>query len=380
MVTTTRQQRPQQWMSSADTVARVRALVPLVDLMRHDGVGFSRANHRALKAQCFSPDHDDSNPSLFVWEDEQTFRCFGCGVNGNVIDYVCIRDRLGSPHDKAVFPRALAVLGATDHTMLRQVQPLPPPPPREIEPTEEEYASVALAGDFYREALPFRADALAYLRKRGVGADLAQQLGLGYGRRGLLAALERAGINPQAALDIGLLFSESGDMSTSVRERMFGRVIIPDRAPSGRVRWLTGRAIRSNAARPYLNVKKSKPLFGQEQLVPGTTDIAVVEGPFDWLATQVASIAAVALLGQVTVGQMELLKEYRRVYLMLDADDAGDQMSEKIQKALGASAVPVALPDGAKDVGDVISADPTNGAYLLNRLVRQAAQGALRAA
>ena len=105
-----------------------------------------------------------------------------------------------------------------------------------------------------------------------------------------------------------------------------------------------------------------------------------MEGPFDWLATQVASIAAVALLGQVTLGQIEQLKRYRRVYLLLDADNAGDEMSEKIQKEIGASAVPVALPDGAKDVGDIISADPTNGAYLLNRLVREAASAVQHAA
>ncbi len=41
-----------------------------------------------FEGRCLAPDHEDRTPSMSVKLDTQTFRCFGCGAHGDVIDLV----------------------------------------------------------------------------------------------------------------------------------------------------------------------------------------------------------------------------------------------------------------------------------------------------
>ena len=360
-------------MSGAETAAAVRALVPLDQLMRHDGVRLTRSSERTLMGKCFAPDHEDRAPSLVVYIDEQKFRCFGCGKHGDVINYVCYRDDLGPSSSPAAFQQALRTLNVLDTNALRDVQPLPPPPPPEG-PSEEEYAAIALAGEFYHQALPYAKDALAYLRSRGVHRDLAMTLGLGFGRSGLHKALKRAGIDPAAALSIGLLSRGNGQAGEKLRDALGARVVVPEIAPSGAAVWLVGRSLPGARARhTYRNIRKRKPLLGHGRLPAGQDIVVVVEGPFDWLAGMAAGLPTVAVLGAPTIAAIDQLKEFRRVYLALDADDGGDEAAARIEAALGAAAVRVPLPEGANDVGELGKLGMP-GALMLRRIVAQAGQ------
>jgi len=368
-----------RFMSSAETAAAVRALVPLDQLMRHDGVRLTRASERSLMGKCFARDHDDRAPSLVVWTDEQKFRCFGCGKHGDVINYVCYRDGLGPSSSRTAFQEALRTLNVLDASALREVEPLPPPPPPEP-PTEEEYAATALAGEFYRQALPYAKGALAYLRERGIQRNLAMELSLGFGRSGLYGALKRAGIDPEAAISIGLLSRGNGKGGGRLQETMGRRIVIPEIAPSGAAIWLVGRSLPgARAAHTYRNIRKRKPLLGHGRLATDQDVVVVVEGPFDWLAAMAAGLPAVAVLGAPTIAAIEQLKAFRRVYLALYADDGGDEAAARIEEALGATAVRVALPEGANDVGDLGKLG-TPGALMLRRIVAQAGRAAQAAA
>jgi len=50
---------------------------------------------------------------------------------------------------------------------------------------------------------------------------------------------------------------------------------------------------------------------------------------------------------------VDRLRTFRRVYLVLDQDDAGMEATLRLADMLGACAIPVALPDGTKDVADL---------------------------
>ena len=366
-------------MSGAETAAAVRALVPLDQLMRHDGVRLTRSSERTLMGKCFARDHEDRAPSLVVYTDEQRFHCFGCGKHGDVINYVCYRDDLGPSSSPAAFQQALRTLNVLDTNALRDVQPLPPPPPPEG-PSEEEYAAIAIAGEFYHQALPYAKDALAYLRSRGVRRDLAMALGLGFGRSGLDKALKRAGVDPAAALSIGLLSRDNGKAGEKLRETLSGRVVVPEVAPSGAAVWLVGRSLPGTPARhTYRNLRKRKPLLGHGRLPAGRDVVVVVEGPFDWLAGMAAGLPTVAVLGAPTIAAIDQLREFRRVYLALDADDGGDEAAARIVEALGAAAVRVPLPEGANDVGDLGKLGMP-GALMLRRIVAEAGQAVQAAA
>ena len=47
------------------------------------------------------------------------------------------------------------------------------------------------------------------------------------------------------------------------------------------------------------------------------------------------------------------LRTFRRVYLVLDGDDAGFEATCRLQEQIGPIAVPVALPDGIKDIAEL---------------------------
>jgi DNA primase len=142
--------------------------------------------------------------------------------------------------------------------------------------------------------------------------------------------------------------------------------------------WLVGRALGGPPGAPkYLGLAGEKPLLGREWAAavrwplgpvapPG---VLVVEGPFDWLTLVQWGLPAVALVG--THVRREVLGElggFARLYLALDADDAGRAGAAALRGALGPRAVPVALP-GVKDVAE-LAPHPDGCAVLAGSLQR----------
>lgn len=58
---------------------------PLTELLRQDGIAVKKN-----KCQCFSPEHDDKNPSMSISDkvDGGVFKCHSCGIQGNHITYL----------------------------------------------------------------------------------------------------------------------------------------------------------------------------------------------------------------------------------------------------------------------------------------------------
>lgn len=67
-----------------ETLDELRRQIDLVRLIEADGVRLRRSGS-TFRGLC--PFHDDRNPSFIVWPEDGRFRCFGCGVAGNVITW-----------------------------------------------------------------------------------------------------------------------------------------------------------------------------------------------------------------------------------------------------------------------------------------------------
>ena len=103
----------------------------------------------------------------------------------------------------------------------------------------------------------------------------------------------------------------------------------------------------------YLGLRGSRPLLGLEQARESPTVIAT-EGVFDVLALRRWGFPAVAILGtHVSHDVMDQLRTFKRVYLVLDQDDAGVEATLRLSRELGPIAVPVTLPEGSKDVAEL---------------------------
>ncbi len=66
-------------------IEKVKAAVRIEDVAAHYAAPRLLGNGRLL-AHCVAPDHEDRTPSMTVYTDSQRFRCYGCGLHGDVID------------------------------------------------------------------------------------------------------------------------------------------------------------------------------------------------------------------------------------------------------------------------------------------------------
>ncbi len=82
--------------------------------------------------------------------------------------------------------------------------------------------------------------------------------------------------------------------------------------------------------------------------------VVIVEGSFDYLTLKMWGYPVVATLGtHVRPDLIDALRVFDRQYLALDNDDPGLEATLTLQQALGATSIPVALPDGVKDPSEL---------------------------
>jgi DNA primase len=66
-------------------IEAVKDAVSIEDVAAEYGA-FKRAGAGRLLGRCIAPDHADRTPSMMVYPDSQKFRCYGCGLRGDVVD------------------------------------------------------------------------------------------------------------------------------------------------------------------------------------------------------------------------------------------------------------------------------------------------------
>ena len=340
-------------------IAELKARHPLGDAVEAAGVAL-RGKGRVRQGVC--PFHEEAEGSFTVYADSEKFYCFGCGLGGDVLDFVQRIEGLTLPEairrlDDGT-ARVVAAPVPVAPRKLAQATPLPPRDP----------ALLTAAGRFYAGQMVCSPTAREYLASRGIGLEAALHLGLGYAPgRGLRVYLETTGYGDDRIRASGL-FLEQG------AERFAGMVTVPDIA-SGRVRWLTGRAVDPVAKPRFQAVPGPKPVLGLARIGPAPPWIVVTEGVFDWLTLAAWDYPACAALG--TQGMDKVAANLRgcpRVFLAFDNDDAGREATANLQALLGRRAAVVNLPQGVADVGE-LAALP-HGQLLFRRLLARAARAA----
>jgi DNA primase len=329
-----------------------------------------------------------------VWPAEGRFKCFGCGVGGDVIEFVKRAEgcdfrsavaRLGGGFTRAgtspttdrlseqlAGHRPLTtggrppISGQRSKRLESSVARTTRPRRRPLSPTldDEAVAILDAAADAYHHlflATPWVQQSLA---SRGVNLDTARIYRIGYsdGRR-LVPALNRRGLPVQRARELGLL--------TGWGERFARRITFPveqacpERCPelvegqsrrAGRTAFMMGRRTRETDEPKYLGLPRPKPLYlgGSSE----ARESLVVEGPFDlWLLHEWgygAQYGLVALLEALpTAAHLAHLRGYGRLFVCLDNDEAGRLGTAMLRDKLGHRVQPVPLPPEVHDVGDL---------------------------
>ena len=338
-------------------IPALKARCPLGDTVEASGV---RLRGRGRVRQGFCPFHDEAEGSFTVYADSERWYCFGCGLGGDVLDFIQRVDNL-------TLPEAIARLDGSPGLAPRSAnRPARTRRPRSVALPPRDPALLTAAARFYAGEIRRHAEAREYLAARGIRPDAAARLGLGYSPGcGQRQSLESLGFSEKRISDSGL-FMERG------AERFTGMIVVPD-ASGGLVRWLAGRAVDPDAKPRFQALPGPKPVLGLGRLGPAPTWAIVAEGLFDWLTLAGWGLPACAALGTQGVDRIAYaLRGCPNVFLAFDNDDAGREATERLRTLLGRRAAAVTLPVGVSDVAD-LAAHPRGRAVFL-RLLAQAAR------
>ncbi|HVN68064.1 MAG TPA: DNA primase [Candidatus Binatia bacterium] len=277
------------------------------------------------------PFHAEKTPSFHVHPDRGFFKCFGCGVGGDVITFVQKSENLA--FGDAV--RALAKKAGVE------LEPESPYASRARSEREAIYDANRIAAEYYAAMLGQERGAAAreYCRRRGFAEATVARFNLGYAPDswgGLVNELERNGIDLALAARAGLVKSGQRGYYDFYRNRL----MIPTYSTTGDVIAFGGRAIGDGEPK-YLNTAttpvyvKGHHLFAlnlARRAAQGDRTIIVVEGYLDCIALHQAGFEnAVAALGtSFTAEQAAELRKYADyVYLCFDGDAAGSAAATK---------------------------------------------------
>jgi len=337
---------------SKESLETLRQRIDLIEVMS-PYVDFKKSGS-AYKALC--PFHDEKTPSFMIQKGDSHYHCFGCGAHGDAISFLM-------NHQKMSFLDAVQSLAQKFHVHLEKT-----------EDTDESKGpsktrlkdALTLAAQFYHHALLHTAEgheALHYLYKRGL--DLAFishfQIGLAPKAHGMLRKIMQAkSIFPDVLIEAGLMSEKDGHF----REFFHDRIMFPIHHHTGGVIGFSGRKYKEDTfGGKYVNTpetplfKKSKVLFGLNycrRRIAKERHAIIVEGQIDALRLIHAGFN-ITVAGQGTAFGEGHVKELmtlgiNKVFLALDADEAGQAAAQKIGNLFqreGVEVRVVRMPPGA---------------------------------
>lgn len=333
----------QQLKSSCDISDVISSYVPIKKMGRNQ--------------KCLCPFHLEKTPSLVIYEETQSFYCFGCGVGGDVITFISRIENLD-------YVEAIQFLA--------QRVGMSVPDAGEDDRKAKERARVfqmnRLAARFFFDQLvrsPGNAG-LNYFSKRRLTRSTIIRYGLGYAPDEwdlLRDYLKRKGFSYEEMVRADLVAQSA---KGAFYDKFRNRVIFPIIDLRGNVIAFGGRVLDDRRPK-YLNssdtavFKKSLNLFslnfaknsGQRTLILG-------EGYMDVIAMNQAGFTnAVATLGTaLTSQQAQLISRYADdVVIAYDSDQAGKKATERAAHLFSQTGISVRVLEisGAKDPDEYIS-------------------------
>jgi DNA primase len=309
--------------------AYVKAHADFPAILAHYGITLPPRSQKSVKVPCLF--HDDDHPSLSINLAKQVFHCFGCGAEGDVIEFVRLAEHLeGDPRRAAARVAELSgsALAAREERHKKQDKRALRKPPEAREGTDAGKPSSPASPA--AERLPTAPQAPVnpplrfrltlepdhpYLRARGFPPDLARTYGLGFASRGLLAG--------RLAIPI---HSETGEL-----------VAYAGRFP-GESGWPAGE----DKYKLPDGFKKSHVLFNLRRVLARSAPrhLVLVEGYFGALWLDQLGYDAVALMGaRISPEQLGLLARAapERITVLLDGDAPGREAAGELVPLLARS-------------------------------------------
>lgn len=365
-----------------EKLQELRDRIDIVELVsRYVGLKRSGKNYSAC-----CPFHSERTPSFYVNPERRSYKCFGCGVWGDGLEFVMRvegKSFIEAARQLAdMFGVQLPTLHANSPTAAQQTE------------KDEAYAILRAAAELYREILLKGEEGQLgrlYQQKRGITPETAEAFKLGYapapaeaGWDRLTRHLQGKRLSLQLAEKLGLV--ARSERTENYYDKFRGRLMFPVVQPGGTIIAFSGRILpeyahedgRDTDAPKYMNspesmlYTKGKTLFGLHlagQPMRRANRAILVEGNVDVVSMhQRGFLETVAPLGTaLTAPQVALIARFTdSVVLCLDGDNAGRKAARAAIPLLldaGIDARIVPLADGE----DPDTADPDRLKALLEQ-------------
>lgn len=326
----------------------------IVDLVS----GYVRLNKKGNNYWGLCPFHSEKTASFSVSPDKQICYCFGCHKGGGAINFLMEMENLSFVEAvQQLAQRAGLQVPESDYDKGRKEKR-----ERLLEMNKE-------AARYFHAQLytPAGAQALDYLRRRGLSQSTLTNFGLGFAPDswdGLLNALAEKGYDKKMVLEGGLAVSND---KGRIYDRFRNRVMFPIIDVRGSVIGFGGRVMDDSKPK-YLNspegpvYNKSRNLFALN-IAKKTKEgrIILTEGYMDTIALHQAGFdCAVASLGTaLTADHAQLLARYtKEAVIAYDGDGAGVAAAQRAIPLLEKAGLKVKVLQmrGAKDPDEFIKA------------------------
>ncbi len=351
-------------------IQEIKERVDLVEIVG-ERVKLQRSgkNYRGL-----CPFHSEKSPSFFVSPDLQTFKCFGCGKQGDVFTFLEEYERLTFREGLELLAKKVGIELINDT----------------FDPQEQMRQRVLAALDAAQKYFAYLLNehkvgeaGRAYLKNRQTTASTIKNFGLGFAADGwdhLTTYLtKKKKFTTEELIAAGLVIEGKNNR---VYDRFRNRVMFPLHDHRGRVVGFSGRTLAADVKEAkYINspetmvYHKRNLLFGYTQNLNAIREkeaAIVVEGEFDVLSSMQAHVKnVVAVKGSaLATEQIRLLSRVAKtIYLSLDADSAGIEATKRAIEAvqgfeIALRVIPVA---GGKDPDDLARQNPAQWRELVKQ-------------
>ncbi len=318
---------------SSDIKEQVRAQTDIVALI---GEAVALTPQRGGREHvCLCPFHDDHNPSMRVYADRQSYRCWVCNAGGDCFTFVMEREKIG-------FREALEILAKRANIKLPEYAGKR----GDDDNRTAIYEALLWAQElFHRTFLSDPSAELArdYIRSRGMTPEMVKQFRIGYHPNNWdwLQVQARGKFKPEQLVAARLIGERNN--GPGFYDYFVDRVLFPIRNERAQAVGFGGRILPgSTHPAKYWNspesvvFQKSKLVFALDAArdeIRKTETALICEGYTDVIACHQYGVKnAVATLGTALTDQhVTILKRFAcKVVLVYDGDAAGMAAAERV--------------------------------------------------
>ncbi|MDR0781751.1 MAG: toprim domain-containing protein [Pseudomonadales bacterium] len=331
----------------APELQRLKEEISVQRLVEASGVAL-RKGGKDFVGRC--PFHEDDTASLVVTPAKNLWHCFGCQVGGGPIDWVMKARGVSFRHAVEMLKAELAGSGvsasAAEAVPVKRstVRELPAP----VAFDADDRALLAQTIDYYHQRLKESAEALAYLKARGLDhPDLVDTFKLGVADRTLGLRLPEKNRKDGAAIRSRL--QALGLMRESGHEHFNGSLVVPVFDAAGEVAEVYGRKLRDDLRPgtpkhlylpgPHAGVFNLAGVVAAGDRPEGEREVILCEALIDAMTFWCAGFQNVTSAYGVEGFTVDMLDAFKangieRVLIAYDRDEAGERAADKLGEQL----------------------------------------------